>query len=107
MAKFKGRKLKHGDIDRPPQRPIHAWRATVLDAMTQLDRRSAARAMGQESKEASMFLDQVWDGIKTGSLACLCAFGIYCMVVGAITTVDQLAAHITAGCEKGGQHGTE
>ena len=54
-----------------------------------------------------MFLDQVWDGIKTGSLACLCAFGIYCMVVGAIMTVDQLAAHITAGCEKGGQHGTE
>ena len=50
-----------------------------------------------------MFLDQVWDGIKTGSLACLCAFGIYCMVVGAIITVDQLAAHITAGCEKGGQ----
>ena len=47
-----------------------------------------------------MFLDQVWDGIKTGSLACLCAFGIYCMVVGAITTVDQLAAHMTAGCEK-------
>jgi len=33
--------------------------------------------------------------------------GIYCMVVGAIITVDQLAAHITAGCEKGGQHGTE
>ena len=55
------------------------------------------------SKEASMFLDQVWDGIKTGSLACLFAVGIYCMVVGAITTVDQLAAHITAGCEKGGQ----
>ena len=54
-----------------------------------------------------MFLDQVWDGIKTGSLACLCAFGIYCMVVGAIMTVDQLAAHITAGCEKGGQRGTE
>ena len=54
-----------------------------------------------------MFLDQVWDGIKTGSLACLFAVGIYCMVVGAITTVDQLAAHITAGCEKGGQHGTE
>ena len=51
--------------------------------------------------------DQVWDGIKTGSLACLFAVGIYCMVVGAITTVDQLAAHITAGCEKGGQHGTE
>ena len=50
-----------------------------------------------------MFLDQVWDGIKTGSLACLCAFGIYCMVVGAITTVDQLATHPTAGCEKGGQ----
>ena len=49
-----------------------------------------------------MFLDQVWDGIKTGSLACLFAVGIYCMVVGAITTVDQLAAHITAGCEKGG-----
>ena len=35
------------------------------------------------------------------------AFGIYCMVVDAITTVDQLAAHITAGCEKGDQHGTE
>ena len=47
-----------------------------------------------------MFLDNVWDGIKIGSLACLCALGIYCMVVGAITTVDQLAAHITAGCEK-------
>ena len=54
-----------------------------------------------------MFLDHVWDGIKTGSLACLCAFGIYCMVVGAIITVDQLATHITAGCEKGGQHGTD
>ena len=54
-----------------------------------------------------MFLDQVWGGIKTGSLACLFAVGIYCMVVGAITTVDQLAAHITAGCEKGGQHGAE
>ena len=54
-----------------------------------------------------MFLDQVWDGIKTGSLACLFAVGIYCMVVGAITTVDRLAAHITAGCEKGDQHGTE
>ena len=90
-----------------PQRSGHAWRATVLDAMTQLDHRSAAPAMEQASKEASMFLDQVWDGIKTGSLACLFALGIYCMVVGAITTVDQLAAHITAGCEKGGQHGTE
>ena len=54
-----------------------------------------------------MFLDHVWDGIKIGSLACLCAFSIYCMVVGAITTLDQLAAHITAGYEKGDQHGTE
>lgn len=78
-----------------------------LDAMTQPGHQSAARATGQESKEACMFLDHVWDGIKIGSLTCLCAFGIYCMVVGAITTVDQLAAHITAECEKGDQHGTE
>ena len=54
-----------------------------------------------------MFLDHVWGGIKIGSLTYLCAFVIYCMVVSAITTVDQLAAHITAECEKGGQHGTE
>ena len=53
MAKFKGRKLNTATLI-DPQRPIHAWRATVLDAMTQLDRRSAARAMGQESKETSM-----------------------------------------------------
>lgn len=34
-------------------------------------------------------------------------FVIYCMIVSAIITVDQLAAHITAECEKGDQHGTE
>ena len=37
-----------------PQRPSPAWRATVPDAMTQLDHRSAAHAMGQESKQGGL-----------------------------------------------------
>ena len=55
-----------------------------------------------------MLIESIWDGIKTGSLACALAACIYFAAVGAITTIDQLVVdRASAGCAKGGQHGTD
>ena len=54
-----------------------------------------------------MLIESIWEGIKTGSLACALAACIYFAVVGAITTIDQLVDRASAGCAKGGKHGTE
>ena len=109
-----------------PQYPSRVLHVTVPDAMTQLGHQSAARATGQESKEASMALTpERINELKEQAVSAWRAAGFEPMlqvfVAHAIETevrkqddalIQQpeelrLAAHITAGCEKGGQHGTE
>lgn len=58
-----------------PQYPSRVLHVTGLAAMTQLGHQSAARAMGQESKEASMALKVVHDGEAPGAIrenCCIC-----------------------------------